>query len=245
MTFLLTLETNLSTGPIRTLSREVTKQVTVIALDPTGLAVTREMIQSSTLVANHPSSLVPTRKAARVTAAVDRVVVTAKVSVVIVVEGVVIVVSDKVVTSARWWWRATEMVTRHGWTVESRCAPTVPRHMSKHATVVTASCSASSVPRHPDRRAIRLNMSNSSARVALLRISGTGHGAEVRLMASLLAVVTQPLGFRAHTCVVAHIATLEAALPWIRHDDPSLFFNPTNTRSANQEKEGIRNNSDK
>lgn len=44
----------------------------------------------------------------------------------------------------------------------------------------------------------------SSARVALLRISGTGHGAEVRLMASLLAVVAQPLGFRTHTCVVAH-----------------------------------------
>lgn len=220
MTFLLTLEANLGAGPIRTLSREVTKQVTVIALDPTSLAVAREMVQSSTLVTNHSSPLVPTSKAARVAAAVADVVVTAKVSIV-VVESVVVVVSGKVVTSAGWWWGSTEMVTRHGWAVEPRCVPAVPRHMSKHATVVAASCSSSSVPCHPDRRAICLNMSHSSARVALLRVSGTGHWAEVRLVAGLLAVVAQSLRFCAHTCVVAHIATLEAALPWIRHDNPS------------------------
>lgn len=102
MTLLLTLETNLSAGPIRTLPREVTKQVTVIALDPTGLAVAREMVQSSTLVANHSASLVSTRKAARVAATVASVAVTAKVSVV-VVEGVVVVVPGKVVASAGWW----------------------------------------------------------------------------------------------------------------------------------------------
>lgn len=197
MTFLLTLEADLSPGSIRTLSAEMPKQIAVIALDPTGLAVAREMVQSSTLVANNPAALV--RSSTTSTTAISASTVTGKVTAVVVAVVVVIATESTAVVNvvvaavvvaessipeivASGTRRSAELVTRWG-SIEARWVPAVACHMSKHAAVVAASSSSSGVPRHPDRRAIRLNMSNSAAGVALLGIGGTGHGAQVRLVA--------------------------------------------------------------
>jgi hypothetical protein len=140
MTFLLTLVTDLRTGSIRALPGEMSKQVTVIALDPTGLAVAREVVQSSTLVADHPAALVSYRTACESSSVVSKVTVAAAVTVASVdvvdvgvgVEVVVavVVIADKVVASTGGRGRPTKVVTGHGGSIEPRCVPAMPRHMS-------------------------------------------------------------------------------------------------------------------